>query len=104
MWTEDEDRLLMQLHRTYGNQWRKMAEMMPSRSENAIKNRWHSTVSKRVDVAMPPRAFRRTPLPPISTLPGFDLGESPILKLGVSLALPVGASDGNSKKGESMTA
>jgi hypothetical protein len=100
MWTEEEDRVLMQLHRVYGNQWRKMAQLMPARSENAIKNRWHSTVSKRVDLT----AAKKAPFPPISALPGFDLGEWPILELGESLALPVGAFDKKSKQGEPMTA
>jgi hypothetical protein len=66
-----------------------MAEMMPTRSENAIKNRWHSTVSKRIQLESPTKVFRRTPLPSISTLPGFALGELPFLNLGESLALPV---------------
>lgn len=46
-WTEEEDQTLIKLHEQYGNQWVKIATMMPGRSDNNIKNRWNSTLRKR---------------------------------------------------------
>jgi hypothetical protein len=46
-WTLEEDMLLIQLHELHGNQWVKIAGMMPGRSDNHIKNRWNSTLKKR---------------------------------------------------------
>lgn len=47
-WTQEEDELLFKLQRTYGNCWRKIAALMTGRSGNAIRNRWCSSVSKRI--------------------------------------------------------
>lgn len=46
-WTEEEDELLIKLHREYGNKWVKISSMMKDRSDNAIKNRWNSTLKKK---------------------------------------------------------
>ena len=34
--------MLVQLQKELGNKWVKIAERMPGRSENGIKNRWNS--------------------------------------------------------------
>ena len=46
-WTEQEDELLISLHRKFGNKWVKIASIMKDRSDNAIKNRWNSTLKKK---------------------------------------------------------
>jgi hypothetical protein len=48
-WTDAEDNSLIDLHDRLGNQWVKIAEHLPGRSDNAIKNRWNSTLSKRLE-------------------------------------------------------
>ncbi|OHS93756.1 hypothetical protein TRFO_11536 [Tritrichomonas foetus] len=53
MWTSEEDFLLISLHETFGNAWVKISQHMPGRSDNAIKNRWNSTL-KKVD----PKSFQ----------------------------------------------
>ena len=45
-WTAEEDALLVELHKQYGNAWVKIAAQMPGRSDNSIKNRWNSTLRK----------------------------------------------------------
>jgi hypothetical protein len=47
-WSQQEDELLINLHEAYGNSWVKIAEQIPGRSDNSIKNRWNSTLSKRL--------------------------------------------------------
>jgi hypothetical protein len=47
-WTAEEDALLMMLHEQHGNSWSKIAAHMPTRSDNMIKNRWYSTLAKKV--------------------------------------------------------
>ena len=46
-WTLEEDNLLIKLHAEFGNHWVKISSFLPQRSDNSIKNRWNSTLSKR---------------------------------------------------------
>jgi hypothetical protein len=81
-WTVEEDRLLIQLHEQHGNQWVKIASLMPGRSDNHIKNRWNSTLRKRdpslaVKYTTPQKKSRHrieTPCSVEQTVPkpGFD--------------------------------
>ena len=48
-WTEEEDNILIEMHDKIGNQWVKIAEYLPGRSDNSIKNRWNSTLKKRLE-------------------------------------------------------
>ena len=48
-WTEEEDKLLAELHAKYGNSWTKLVEFFKGRTDNCIKNRWNSTVKKRLE-------------------------------------------------------
>jgi hypothetical protein len=48
-WTDEEDLVLIDWHEKIGSKWVKIAEYLPGRSDNAIKNRWNSTLSKRIE-------------------------------------------------------
>ena len=46
-WTPEEDLLLIKLHEEHGNSWVKISSLMHNRSDNAVKNRWNSTLRKK---------------------------------------------------------
>ncbi|XP_076946692.1 uncharacterized protein LOC143618311 [Bidens hawaiensis] len=45
--TKEEEDLIIELHKKLGNKWSVMAAYLPGRSDNEIKNRWHTHLKKR---------------------------------------------------------
>ncbi|KAF2537136.1 hypothetical protein F2Q68_00022924, partial [Brassica cretica] len=51
-WTQEEELLLIRAHQIYGNRWAELTKFLPGRSDNGIKNHWHSSVKKKLDSYM----------------------------------------------------
>lgn len=45
-WTQEEDDLIFELHKQYGKSWSKIAENIPGRTDNSVKNRFYSTLRR----------------------------------------------------------
>jgi hypothetical protein len=45
-WSSEEKRKLIDLHETFGNHWSKIAENLPGRTDNSIKNCFYSLIRK----------------------------------------------------------
>ncbi|XP_010519901.1 PREDICTED: myb-related protein 3R-1 [Tarenaya hassleriana] len=48
-WTQEEELILIRAHQIYGNRWAELTKFLPGRTDNGIKNHWHSSVKKKLD-------------------------------------------------------
>jgi hypothetical protein len=50
-WTPEEDALIYEQVKTTGAKWSQIAKLLPGRTDNAIKNRYNSSICKRIQLA-----------------------------------------------------
>lgn len=58
--TEEEQRKVIELQKVHGNKWSHIAQFLPGRSDNTIKNFWNShrkRLARRVSMLPLPLAF-----------------------------------------------
>ncbi|XP_017256685.1 transcription factor MYB27 [Daucus carota subsp. sativus] len=48
--SEDEEKLILQLHQQWGNKWSRIARKLPGRTDNEIKNYWRSRLRREYQV------------------------------------------------------
>lgn len=51
--TPEEERTILELHARWGNRWSLIAENMPGRTDNEIKNYWRSHMRKKLSTSHP---------------------------------------------------
>jgi hypothetical protein len=76
-WTAEEDRVIFDAYQRLGPKWTLIASELPGRPDNAVKNRWNSSIAKRITaeggarVLGPDRSTRkrRPPNAPMMSVP-----------------------------------
>ncbi|KAL7532587.1 hypothetical protein ACHAXR_004720 [Thalassiosira sp. AJA248-18] len=49
-WTDDEEALLIALHKHHGNKWTLISKNLTGRSDNDVKNHWYSTITRKFQI------------------------------------------------------
>ncbi|XP_021806446.1 myb-related protein 306-like [Prunus avium] len=76
-----EDQTIIQLHALLGNRWSAIAAHLPKRTDNEIKNHWHSRLKKRLAL----KGYDPVTHKPKTTIFGFANGSTDDPKTGSNL-------------------
>ncbi|CAH0479276.1 unnamed protein product [Peronospora belbahrii] len=73
--TEEEDAVIQQSYEKYGNRWTQIAELLPGRTEDAVKLRWKALNpnQKTYTKLGRPRLLNTDDIPPVSTSPARSM-------------------------------
>ncbi|KAL6993252.1 hypothetical protein U1Q18_011367 [Sarracenia purpurea var. burkii] len=78
--TEDEEKMVINLHAQLGNRWSKIASHLPGRTDNEIKNHWNTHIKKKLrKIGIDPLTHK--PLLPTPTDQPQQEQEQPLLSL-----------------------
>ncbi|XP_054817396.1 transcription factor MYB4-like [Prosopis cineraria] len=67
--SDQEEDLILRLHKLLGNRWSLIAGRLPGRTDNEIKNYWNSHLSKKISPRKQNRGFKKDLTPEITTSP-----------------------------------
>lgn len=57
-WAPEEDRVILRAHASLGNKWSAIANLLPGRTDNSVKNRFNSTLKRAMkEQALTPNTF-----------------------------------------------
>ncbi|CAK7354248.1 unnamed protein product [Dovyalis caffra] len=73
--SDDEEDLIIRLHKLLGNRWSLIAGRLPGRTDNEIKNYWHTNIAKKAQLQRQPRIDKKRIAPgsPNGTASNFKI-------------------------------
>ncbi|RWR95906.1 transcription factor TT2-like protein isoform X1 [Cinnamomum micranthum f. kanehirae] len=76
--SDDEEELIIRLHKLLGNRWSLIAGRLPGRTDNEIKNYWNTTLGKKVRAESSGSPWRR---PKTNSKAKQPMSEPPVVKV-----------------------